>query len=75
MACRPRPFGRPAAIAATKSLDDTKLADYIHTHTFNTVMGDIKFGKDDEGAKPRMLEIQYHDIKPGACFKNSRAVT
>jgi hypothetical protein len=47
--CRPRPFGRPAAIAATKSLDDTKLADYIHTHTFNTVMGDIKFGKDTKG--------------------------
>ena len=54
------------AVAATKSLDDNKLADYIRTHTFKTVMGDIKFGKDGEWAKPRWMQVQYHDIKKGA---------
>ena len=33
------------AVQATKSLDDDKLADYIRTNTFKTIMGDIKFGK------------------------------
>ena len=33
------------AIEATKSLDDQKLADYIRTSTFQTVLGDVKFGR------------------------------
>jgi branched-chain amino acid transport system substrate-binding protein len=57
------------AVEATKSLDDTKLANYIHTHTFKTVMGDIRFGKSGEWAKSRMLEVQYHGIKPSAGLK------
>ncbi len=54
------------AVAGTKSLDDNKIADYIRTHTFKTVMGDVKFGKDGEWAKPRWMQVQYHDIKQGA---------
>jgi branched-chain amino acid transport system substrate-binding protein len=51
------------AIEGTKSLDDKKLADYIRTNTFKTVLGDVKFGKDGEWAQPRMLQIQFHDVK------------
>src|SRR5215471_6149129 len=51
------------AIEGTKSLDDKKLADYIRSNTFNTVLGDVKFGKDGEWAQPRMLQIQFHDVK------------
>jgi branched-chain amino acid transport system substrate-binding protein len=54
------------AVAATKSLDDNKIADYLRTHTFHTVMGDIKFGKDGEWANSRWMQVQYHDIKQGA---------
>ncbi len=54
------------AIAATKSLDDGKLADYIHKTTFKTINGDVKFGPGGEWAKSGMLQVQYHDIKPGA---------
>ncbi len=54
------------AVAATKSLDDNKIAEYIRSHTFTTVMGDIKFGKDGEWAKARWMQVQYHDIKQGA---------
>jgi branched-chain amino acid transport system substrate-binding protein len=54
------------AIAATKSLDDNKIAEYIRSHTFKTAMGDVKFGKDGEWAKARWMQVQYHDIKQGA---------
>ena len=51
------------AVAATKSLNDDKLADYIGKTTFKTIMGDVKFGKGGEWAKGRMLQVQYHGIK------------
>ena len=51
------------AVAATKSTDDNKLADYIGNTTFKTIMGDVKFGKGGEWAEGRMLQVQYHSIK------------
>ena len=51
------------AVQATKSLKDDTLADYIRKTTFKTIMGDIKFGKNGEWEKGRMLQVQYHDIK------------
>ena len=38
------------AVKAGVSLDDGKLADYIHKHTFQTVVDDIKF--NDRGEWP-----------------------
>src|SRR5262244_1965169 len=51
------------AIAATKSLDDEKLADYIRNTTFKTVVGDVKFGAKGEWAEDRMLLVQFQNIK------------
>jgi branched-chain amino acid transport system substrate-binding protein len=51
------------AIEATKSLDDDKLADYIHNTTFKTVLGDVKFGKDGEWAEARVLQVQFRNVK------------
>ncbi len=51
------------AIEATKSIDDKKLADFIRTNSFKTVLGDIKFGKGGEWAQSRVLQVQFHDIK------------
>ena len=51
------------AITATKSLDDQKLADYIRANTFKTVLGDVKFGKGGEWSAPRVLQIQFQNIK------------
>jgi branched-chain amino acid transport system substrate-binding protein len=53
------------AVKGANSLDDNKIADYLRTHTFKTVMGDIKFGKDGEWAKARWMQVQYHGIKQG----------
>src|SRR5262249_19051688 len=51
------------AIAKTKSLDGDKLAEYMHTHPFHTIEGDIAFGPDGEWTEARPIWVQYHDIK------------
>jgi len=50
------------AVEQTKSLDQDKIADYIRTHTFKTVVGDVTFGKKGEWAKARVLTIQFQNI-------------
>ncbi len=62
------------AVEGTKSLDQDKLADYLRTHTFQTVAGPITFGKDGEWTQARVLEVQFqgvqgHDLDQ---FKNPR---
>jgi len=54
------------AIKGANSLDDGKIAEYMHKTTFKTIMGDIKFGKNGEWEKGRMLQVQYHSIKQAA---------
>ena len=51
------------AVEATKTLNDDKLADYMHQTTFNTIVGDIAFGPDGEWTEARPIWVQYHDIK------------
>jgi branched-chain amino acid transport system substrate-binding protein len=64
------PFGYAAgqvlaqAVEATKSLDQSTLADYMHTHAFQTVAGEIEFSKDGEWAKPRTVFTQFQNVAP-----------
>ena len=51
------------AVKATGTLDDGKLADYIRSHTFNTVVGDVTYGKDGEWADSRLVWTQFQGIK------------
>jgi branched-chain amino acid transport system substrate-binding protein len=51
------------AVEGAKSLDQDKLADYLRSHTFNTVVGDVKFGPNGEWSEPRVMEVQFRDIK------------
>jgi branched-chain amino acid transport system substrate-binding protein len=52
-----------AAIEATHGTDQAKLADYLRTHAFHTLVGDITFGPNGEWAEPRVLEVQFHGIQ------------
>src|ERR1700739_4379347 len=52
------------AVTATKSLDHEVLAKYIHSHSFQTVVGELSFGKDGEWSKPRMVVTQFQGIEP-----------
>src|SRR3974390_1593748 len=47
-----------AAVQAVGGLDDKALADYIRSHTFSTIVGDIKFGARGGWAEPRVLLVQ-----------------
>jgi branched-chain amino acid transport system substrate-binding protein len=64
------PFGYAAgqvlakAVEETKSTDHDKLAAYIRSTTFKTVVGDIAFGKDGEWAKSRQLFTQFQNVAP-----------
>jgi branched-chain amino acid transport system substrate-binding protein len=50
-------------VKAVNGVDDAKMADYLHKTTFKTVVGDVKFGKYGEWEKPRILVVQYQNIK------------
>lgn len=51
------------AVSATHGTDQAKLADYLRSHTFHTIVGDIKFGPNGEWAEPRVLEVQFQSVK------------
>jgi branched-chain amino acid transport system substrate-binding protein len=51
------------AIEGTKGLDQQKLADYMRSHTFHTVAGDITFGSNGEWTEARVLEVQFQTVK------------
>jgi branched-chain amino acid transport system substrate-binding protein len=51
------------AIEGTKSLDQKKLAEYIHANEFDTVVGAVRFAKNGEWAKGRVMSVQYSGIK------------
>jgi branched-chain amino acid transport system substrate-binding protein len=50
------------AIKAVGSLDQGKLAAYMHAYEFDTYVGKVRFAKNGEWAIPRMLTVQYHGI-------------
>jgi len=51
------------AITATKGLDQAKLAEYMHTHTFDTFVGKVGFAKNGEWSEPRVMMVQFGGIK------------
>jgi branched-chain amino acid transport system substrate-binding protein len=51
------------AVQGAGSLDQQKLADYMHTHTFKTVAGDIAFGPNGEWTESRVLVVQFQNVK------------
>jgi branched-chain amino acid transport system substrate-binding protein len=63
------------AIEGAKSINDDKLADYLRSHEFKTIMGDVKFGKDGEWTKSGMLQVQYHDLTDAANLDTWRGMS
>ncbi len=54
------------AATAVGSLNQDKMAAYIHAHTFNTVAGDITFNSDGEWTKARIISTQFQHITTGS---------
>jgi len=51
------------AVQKVGSLDQKKIAEYIHANQFSTVVGNVSFAKNGEWAKGRTLYVQYRGIK------------
>jgi len=63
------------AIEGAKSINDDKLADYLRTHEFKTIMGDISFGKNGEWSKSQFMQVQYHDITDASNLETWRGMS
>jgi branched-chain amino acid transport system substrate-binding protein len=50
------------AITKVGSLDEGKIAAYIHKETFHTIVGDVKFADNGEWEKPRLIFVQYQGV-------------
>jgi branched-chain amino acid transport system substrate-binding protein len=50
------------AVKATGTLDDDKLATYIHANAFNTIVGEFKFNELGEWANARVIMVQFQNI-------------
>ncbi|MGB6535939.1 MAG: amino acid ABC transporter substrate-binding protein [Xanthobacteraceae bacterium] len=63
-------------VTGSKSLSDDKIANYLRSHTFDTIMASgIKFGKNGEWTKSGMLQVQYHGITDAANLETWRGMT
>ena len=63
------------AIEGAKSVNDDKVADYLRTHEFKTIMGDISFGKNGEWTKSEFMQVQYHNITDAANLETWRGMS
>jgi branched-chain amino acid transport system substrate-binding protein len=52
------------AVETAQSLNDDKFADALRKGTFKTIVGDIRFGPNGEWAEPRVLAVQFQNVKP-----------
>lgn len=50
------------AVTKAGELDDAKIAEALRSETFETVVGDIKFGPEGEWEKSRILFTQYQGV-------------
>jgi len=62
------------AVEGAKSINDDKLAEYLHNNEFKTIMGDFRFGKDGEWTKSAMLTVQYHGVTEAANLETWRGM-
>ena len=65
------------AVLGTSSLEDEKLAQFTRDRIFKTILGDVKFGDGGGWSEPRVLEVQYQNIKGNdlSVFKDARTQT
>ena len=50
------------AVSGTQSLDQGKIADYIHSHSFDTVWGKLRFDANGAWPEARLLTVQFRNI-------------
>jgi branched-chain amino acid transport system substrate-binding protein len=64
------------AVEGAKTLDDAKLADYMHSHSFTTIMSDnFSFNAVGEFNKGTTMQVQYHDLTDAANLETWRGMS
>jgi branched-chain amino acid transport system substrate-binding protein len=63
------------AVEGAKSVNDDKVADYLRSHEFHTIMADVRFGSNGEWTKSRMMQVQYHNITDAAGLETWRGMS
>ena len=63
------------AVEGTGGLDQDALAEYIHGHAFDTVVGTVRFGANGEWDQSRVLIVQYQGITENSLDAFTRAGT
>jgi branched-chain amino acid transport system substrate-binding protein len=55
-------------------LTNEKLAQFTRGHTFETILGDVRFGEGGGWSEARVLQVQYQNIDGNdlAQFKDAR---
>jgi branched-chain amino acid transport system substrate-binding protein len=51
------------AVKAVGSLDEEKIAQWLHNNTVDTIVGPVKFGPDGNWAENRIVMAQYRGVK------------
>ena len=49
-------------VAGANSLDQDKIADWLHKNELDTVLGKFRYGADGEWSQSRFLTVQYRNI-------------
>jgi branched-chain amino acid transport system substrate-binding protein len=52
------------AVSEVRSLDQARLATFIHTMAFDTAIGKVKFDKNGEWEVGRIFYVQYRNVSP-----------
>jgi branched-chain amino acid transport system substrate-binding protein len=50
------------AVEAVGGVDQKKLGEYIRTHSFKTMVGDVSYASNGEWKTPRVLWVQYQGV-------------
>jgi len=64
-------------ITVIGSTDKKKMADYLRSHTFHTIVGDVKFGPNGEWSEARVFAVQFQGVEGHGLeqFKTLKAPT
>jgi branched-chain amino acid transport system substrate-binding protein len=64
------------AVEGAKTLNDEKLAAYLHSHAFSTIMAqNVTFGETGEWTKGATLQVQYHGLTDAANLETWRGMS
>jgi len=63
------------AVEGAKTLNQEKLAEYMHSHEFKTIMATMTFDKNGEWTKGSTLQVQYHGITDAANLETWRGMS